>query len=81
MKRLSLGISAVALLIAMAGAGCAEHRYYDSSHHDYHRWSPDEDRYYREWYLRAYPKREFREYKHLDKQEQERYWHERHGER
>jgi hypothetical protein len=65
----------------LAGIGCAEHqhRVYDPYYNDYHHWGPDEDRYYHDWYVRTYPGREFREFRALDKREQERYWRERHG--
>jgi hypothetical protein len=72
--------SAVLVSALLAGTGCAEHRHrvYDPYYNDYHRWNPDEDRYYHEWYVRTYPRREFRDFKRLDKGEQERYWRERH---
>ncbi len=82
MKRLYCALSSIVLLSALlAGTGCAEHRHrvYDPYYHDYHHWGPDEDRYYHDWYVRSYPGREFRDYGHLDKRDQERYWHERHG--
>jgi hypothetical protein len=81
MRKLYCALSSIVLLTAvLAGAGCAEHHYrvYDPYYNDYHRWGPDEDRYYHDWYVRVYPGREFRDYKHLDKRDQERYWHERH---
>jgi hypothetical protein len=73
--------SLVLLGTMLAGAGCAEHHYrvYDPYFNDYHRWGPDEDRYYHDWYARVYPGRPFRDYKHLRKEDQERYWRERHG--
>lgn len=82
MRRLYTALGSVVVLSALlAGTACAEHRHrvYDPYYSDYHYWGLDEDRYYHDWYVRVYPGREFRDYKHLDKRDQERYWRERHG--
>lgn len=68
-----------ALAFPILTTGCAEHhyRYYDSYYHDYHHWNAGEEPYYRQWATDNHrnPNREFR---HLDKNDQERYWQWRH---
>jgi hypothetical protein len=53
-------------------------RVFDRAHHDYHNWTPDEDRYYRQWYGDRHHDRDYREYRHLSKKDQDRYWNWRH---
>lgn len=82
MRKLYFAMGSLMLAAALlTGAGCAEHRHgvYDPYYHDYHHWGPDEDRYYHDWYVRTYPGRGYRDYKHLNHEEQEQYWRSRHG--
>lgn len=70
-----------ALLLSLGVlAGCAEHRYrvYDPYYSDYHTWGPGEDVYYRQWYGDTYHDRAYRDYRHLNRDEQHRYWDWRH---
>jgi hypothetical protein len=76
-------LSSLVLLSALlAGSGCVEHRHrvYDPYYSDYHRWTPDEDRRYHDWYVQIFPGRGYRDYRHLESRDQERYWRYRHGE-
>jgi hypothetical protein len=71
---------ASALALPLLGTGCAEHRYarvYDPYYHDYHRWGPDEDRYYRQWEVEGH--REHREWGKRSPEEQNQYWAWRHS--
>jgi len=71
---------ASALALPLAGTGCAEHRYarvYDPYYHDYHRWGPDEDRYYTQWETEHHM--EHREYAQRSPAQQKEYWDWRHG--
>lgn len=82
MTRLGYALGSLTVAAAMlAGTGCAEHRYrvYDPYYHDYHRWTPEEDRVYHDWYVKTYPRRDYRDFKHLEPGEQQRYWQYRHG--
>ncbi|HJT86515.1 MAG TPA: hypothetical protein VJ732_01640 [Bryobacteraceae bacterium] len=51
-------------------------RYYDPYARDYHYWTPDEERSYRD-YLRQ-QHREYREWNRLNEREQRQYWEWRH---
>jgi len=47
---MALMLSATVLASASAMTGCAgSSLVYDSDWRDYHRWDPDENRYYRQW--------------------------------
>lgn len=54
-------------------------RVYDRAHRDYHYWTPDEDRVYHEWYGQTYNGRAYRDYRKLNRRDQERYWNWRHS--
>ena len=64
------------IVLALFTTGCA-HRYYDSSYHDYHRWNSGERLYYNQWLVEAHIDRH-RDYRHLSKEDQQRYWEWRH---
>lgn len=53
-------------------------RVYDSSHRDYHNWNGDEDQAYRQWYGNTYNGRQYRDYRKLNKKQQQAYWKWRH---
>ena len=54
-------------------------RIYDREHKDYHNWTPDEDRYYRQWYGENYNNnRKYRDYRKLNRKDQDAYWNWRH---
>ena len=65
------------LLLALATAGCA-HRYYDPDHNDYHRWDHQERGYYNQWAVENHVD-SHRDYNHLSKDDQKRYWDWRHS--
>jgi hypothetical protein len=69
--------SCALILLALATAGCA-HRYYDSYHNDYHRWDHQERVYYNQWAGENHID-SHRDYNHLSKDEQKRYWDWRHS--
>ncbi|HVH88235.1 MAG TPA: hypothetical protein VM912_16055 [Terriglobales bacterium] len=54
-------------------------RVYDRAHHDYHNWTPDEDRSYRQWYGETYSGRQYRDYRKLHRKDQDSYWNWRHN--
>lgn len=54
-------------------------RVYDRSHRDYHNWSQDEDRNYRQWYGQTYNGRQYRDYRKLNRKNQDSYWNWRHN--
>jgi hypothetical protein len=56
-----------------------DHRVYDRSHRDYHNWNGDEDRMYRE-YLETHH-RHYLAYSHMNRKQQQAYWHWRHDHR
>jgi len=81
-KNMFLGIIflAGALATPLITTGCASHHYYrvyDPYYGDYHRWTPDEDVYYRQWINERHY--EYREYSRLDRDQQRDYWNWRHG--
>jgi len=53
-------------------------RVYYRAHHDYHAWNNDEDEAYRRWYGQTYNGRQYREYRKLNKKQQQAYWKWRH---
>ena len=53
-------------------------RVYDRAHHDYHNWTADEDRNYRQWYADRYHARDYRDYRKLNHKDQAAYWNWRH---
>ncbi len=57
--------------------GCA-HRYYDADHGDYHRWDSSETVYYNQWATENHMD-PHRDYRHLSKEDQKRYWDWRHN--
>jgi hypothetical protein len=65
------------ILLAMVTAGCA-HRYYDADHNDYHRWNGNERVYYNQWVVENHGA-PHRDYRHLSKEDQKRYWDWRHN--
>jgi len=54
------------------------HRVYDSAHRDYHAWNSDEDNAYRQWYGQTYNGHQYRDYRKLNKKQQQAYWKWRH---
>jgi hypothetical protein len=71
-----LAASAVVAL-ALFTVGCA-HRYYDADHGDYHRWNANERVYYNQWVVEVHGD-PHRDYHHLSKEDQKRYWDWRHN--
>lgn len=76
-------IGAFAAPIAMPAMGQDRddrdnHRVYDRVHHDYHNWTPDEDRSYRQWYGETYNGKAYRDYNKVNRKNQEAYWKWRH---
>jgi hypothetical protein len=73
-------IGSLLLIASLAGpaAGCAARvRIYDEPRRDYHRWDDREDRAYRRYLAEV--RREYREFRSLDRHEQEEYWEWRHA--
>jgi hypothetical protein len=64
------------VLLALATAGCA-HRYYDPYYNDYHVWDHQERVYYNQWLVENHIDTH-RDYNHLSKEEQHKYWDWRH---
>ena len=62
--------------LALLTAACA-HRYYDADHDDYHRWNNGERVYYNQWIVETH--RDDRDYRHLSREDQKRYWDWRHN--
>jgi len=69
----------MALVFSIGTIGCAEHHYrvYDPYYHDYHHWDNGEERDYRQWATENH-RDPNRDYRHLDKDDQGRYWQWRH---
>jgi len=72
---------ALAFCLPVVTVGCAEHRHYrayDPYYHDYHEWNDTEITYYHQWAIETHrdPNRDFR---HLDRDDQQRYWEWRHN--
>ena len=73
--RLGKFSAGVVIFFALLTAGCA-HRYYDADHNDYHRWNHDEIVYYQTWSTQNHIDRDYR---HLSREDQQRYWDWRHS--
>jgi hypothetical protein len=73
--RFVLGLTLVA---SIATFGCAV-RYYDAEHRDYHRWDPDEDRAYHNYWNERHEHEDFRDYSKLNEDQQKDYWNWRHA--
>jgi hypothetical protein len=72
------GFAATAVVgLALFTAGCTHH-YYDSYHNDYHRWDASETGYYNQWVIEVHAD-PHRDYRHLSKEDQKRYWDWRHN--
>jgi Ni/Co efflux regulator RcnB len=54
-------------------------RVYDREHKDYHNWDANEDRRYRSWWEENHHGQAFRDYKGLDRRDQQSYWNWRHA--
>lgn len=65
-----------ALSLAFLATGCA-HRYYDPYYNDYHTWNSGERVYYNQWVTENHMD-PHRDYRHLSKEDQKRYWDWRH---
>lgn len=73
---LFLGLS---LAFSAATSGCAARvGVYDPGHNDYHHWDAGEDRAYRAYWTENHGREPFRDYKHLNGDEQKNYWNWRH---
>jgi hypothetical protein len=78
-------LGATALLPATASAQIRdhdrrqEHRLFDRTHRDYHRWDGDEDRLYRE-FLQTHHRR-YRAFSRMNQRQQRAYWQWRHDHR
>jgi len=72
--------SGAVVLLALVTAGCAHHYYtaYDPYYHDYHRWDTQETVYYNQWVTQNHID-PHRDYRHLSKEDQKRYWDWRHS--
>jgi hypothetical protein len=70
-------VSGAVIVLALFTAGCA-HRYYDPYHNDYHRWDAHERVYYQQWTTENHVDAH-RDYRHLSKEDQKRYWDWRHN--
>ena len=70
----------VVLLLALFTAGCETHYYraYDPDHGDYHCWNHQETVYYQQWTTENHMDAH-RDYRHLSKEDQRRYWDWRHN--
>ncbi len=55
-----------------------DQRVYDRAHRDYHNWNGDEDNAYRQWYGQTYNGRRYRDYRKLNRKQQQSYWNWRH---
>jgi len=78
-KFLAVGFLAASLAAPLITTGCAHHytQVYDPYYTDYHRWGPDEEVYYRQWTNERHY--EYKDYNHLDKDQQKDYWNWRHS--
>ena len=68
-----------ALMLPLATTAC-EHHYYtarDPYYHDRHRWDDREAGYYNQWVIEIHSD-PHRDYRHLSKEDQKRYWDWRH---
>ncbi len=73
--------SILALALLMAGCGGASvgvgFRAYDPYYADYHTWGPDEGVYYNRWVVENH--RENRDFRRLNRADQNAYWQWRHA--
>ena len=68
-----------ALMLPLATTGCTNHYYAsDPYYHDRHRWDEHERGYYNQWVIEAHID-SHRDYRHLSKEDQKRYWDWRHS--
>jgi hypothetical protein len=71
-------ITTLLLTAALVGsAGCGPSRAYDAQHSDYHQWDDHEDRAYRGYLAEQH--RDYRDFKTLDRSDQDGYWQWRHA--
>lgn len=82
MKNTNCWLGSLLLIASLAAPiatiGCAAHaRYYDVEYRDYHRWSPAEDRYYRQYLAERHE--QYRDFNKRNKEEQADYWKWRHN--
>ncbi|MGH9512233.1 MAG: hypothetical protein ACRD2U_08865 [Terriglobales bacterium] len=70
---------AIFFLLSLLGTGCAVRvrSYYDPGHGDYHRWDNHERVYYRQWAVETH-RDEHRDFRRLNREEQNEYWNWRH---
>lgn len=68
----------IAMILPIATTGCEHHYYNDPYYHDRHRWDDGERGYYNQWVIEAHVD-PHRDYRHLSKQDQKRYWEWRHN--
>lgn len=66
-----------AVLVSASVTGCGSTLVYDSDWRDYHRWSPDENRYYRQWEIGTH--RDHSAFQRRSDKEQREYWGWRHN--
>jgi hypothetical protein len=69
-------LTALALVLPAAVAGCATHRYYDDEYRDYHRWDGDETIFYLRWESDTH--RDHRDFFKRSDPEKREYWEWRH---
>ncbi|MGH9143448.1 MAG: hypothetical protein ACRD2I_20110 [Vicinamibacterales bacterium] len=69
-------LGGLALVPATASAQGVVLRFYDRSHHDYHRWNRDEDRRYRAYLAERH--RRYLAFQRASRQRQREYWRWRH---
>ena len=77
MRTLRVFLMAAVLSAAATSFACEAHyRVYDPYRGDYHHWDHDEDAHYHTWVVETH--HDSRDYKHLNKDEQGKYWQWRH---
>jgi hypothetical protein len=69
-------VLSAAVISSMGCASRSRVRVYDPYRSDYHRWDRRETVYYNQWVIEG--RRDNRDYKHLNQDEQRRYWEWRH---
>lgn len=78
-RKMSLVLLGAALTLPLATIGCTHHYYADDPYyHDRHRWDNHEQVYYQQWVIENHIDRD-RDYRHLSKEDQKRYWEWRHS--
>ena len=75
-KRFHSLLLSVSLLPALGISGCAVH-VYDPYHSDYHRWDANERVFYNQWAVETHHDAH-RDFKKLNKDDQQAYWNWRH---